>query len=436
MKRYISILAVICMILTMVPAASFAAESVSAIDDATAAAGQTPAFAEPAETEPTTVTTPAGWTANGQNWLYYQNGTALLGFQSFGASTYFFDAMGLLQWGFRSINGAKYYFDETALTPGTTPGDPGQRLGVMHTGWLRDHDDGTGKIATYYFQANGQAKAGGFLREGKYRYFFKKSGRMKTGWLKRNGKKFYLRPDGTYKGAALTGLHAIDGDRYFFNDNGVMKKGVIQYNEELYYFDPDGKAQKSKGWFTGADKKKRYCYGKGRIASGTVKIGSTWYVFDTASGAYLKTLGDDTDRAVQKYSSKTDKLLYVKRADHYVRVYTGSKGNWKHYSTMTCSVGTKSTPTPKGSFTIVSKDEVQVNSKQTVNWWYNTHFYGSLQFQSILYYTDAETKKPAHVKVYDGRLGQNISDGCIRLSLANAEWIYKNVTEGTKVIIK
>ena len=77
-----------------------------------------------------------------------------------------------------------------------------------------------------------------------------------------------------------------------------------------------------------------------------------------------------------------------------------------------------------------------MNSKQTVNWWYNTHFYGKYQFQSVLYYTDPETHKPAHDKVYDGRLGADISDGCIRLSLTNAEWIYRNIPAETKVVIK
>ena len=103
---------------------------------------------------------------------------------------------------------------------------------------------------------------------------------------------------------------------------------------------------------------------------------------------------------------------------------------------MSCSVGAKSTPTPKGSFTIGGKEEIEMNSKQTVNWWYNTHFYGKYQFQSVLYYTDPETHKPAHDKVYDGRLGADISDGCIRLSLTNAKWIYRNIPAETKVVIK
>ena len=450
MRKLISIIASVCMVLTMVPAA-FAAQDQPAFDgqDQPAFAEDATSFADmaaflPLADEPGAMTeepvddpvpvVKEGWQQDAPGiWLFYQNGTPLTGFQSFGASWYYFNETGELQWGLCNIDGYKYYFDETALTPGATPGDPGQRLGVMHTGWLRDYWKNQ---ATYYFMENGRAKTNGFLWEGKFRYFFKKSGKMKTGWMKRNGKKFYFRTSGANKGAAVTGLHAVDGDRYYFNDNGVMKTGVIEYEGALYYFNKDGKAQKGKGWFTGSDNKKRYCLGKGKIASGTVKIGGIWYLFDSSTGVYQKSIGDDTDKAVQKYSSNTSKLIFVKRADHFVRVYTGSKNNWKHYSTMSCSVGAKSTPTPKGSFTIGGREEIEMNSKQTVNWWYNTHFYGKYQFQSVLYYTDPETHKPAHDKVYDGRLGADISDGCIRLSLTNAEWIYRNVPAETKVVIK
>ena len=34
--------------------------------------------------------------------------------------------------------------------------------------------------------------------------------------------------------------------------------------------------------------------------------------------------------------------------------------------------------------------------------------------------------------IQDGRLGINASHGCVRLSLANAKWIYDNIPRGTK----
>ena len=35
----------------------------------------------------------------------------------------------------------------------------------------------------------------------------------------------------------------------------------------------------------------------------------------------------------------------------------------------------------------------------------------------------------------DGRLGQSISQGCVRLDIDNAKWIYNNIPSGTKVKI-
>ncbi|WP_418253284.1 L,D-transpeptidase [Gordonibacter urolithinfaciens] len=37
--------------------------------------------------------------------------------------------------------------------------------------------------------------------------------------------------------------------------------------------------------------------------------------------------------------------------------------------------------------------------------------------------------------VQDGRLGMNLSHGCVRLAIENAKWIYDNIPSGTKVYV-
>ncbi|HCQ88771.1 MAG TPA: hypothetical protein DIU45_02140, partial [Clostridium sp.] len=48
-------------------------------------------------------------------------------------------------------------------------------------------------------------------------------------------------------------------------------------------------------------------------------------------------------------------------------------------------------------------------------------------FHSILYNLDGSIR--------DGRLGMAISNGCVRLALENAKWIYDNIPEGTAIHI-
>ena len=58
---------------------------------------------------------------------------------------------------------------------------------------------------------------------------------------------------------------------------------------------------------------------------------------------------------------------------------------------------------------------------------YYTQFYGNYLFHSIIYNLNGSIR--------DGRLGMELSDGCIRLSLNNAKWIYDNIPKNTFVHI-
>ena len=61
--------------------------------------------------------------------------------------------------------------------------------------------------------------------------------------------------------------------------------------------------------------------------------------------------------------------------------------------------------------------------------WYYSAIYGPFLFHSVIY---ARESAPLHIT--DGTMGASVSHGCVRLSLANAKWIYDNVPSGTTVI--
>ncbi|MBQ9593784.1 MAG: L,D-transpeptidase family protein, partial [Lachnospiraceae bacterium] len=58
---------------------------------------------------------------------------------------------------------------------------------------------------------------------------------------------------------------------------------------------------------------------------------------------------------------------------------------------------------------------------------YWVSFYRDYRFHSVLY-----DKNDGRLR--DGRLGRNLSLGCVRLAIENAKWIYDNVPERSKVV--
>lgn len=85
-----------------------------------------------------------------------------------------------------------------------------------------------------------------------------------------------------------------------------------------------------------------------------------------------------------------------------------------------------STPTITGIFYIAGRKPYFGTDKCRVK--YATRITGAYYYHSILYDSKG-------VRVIDGRLGQALSHGCIRLDTANAKWIYENIPDGTTVFI-
>ena len=134
------------------------------------------------------------------------------------------------------------------------------------------------------------------------------------------------------------------------------------------------------------------------------------------------------DLKAQGYTSNTNYLILVDRSIHTVGVYHGSYGNWNKVHEYLCTVGAPSTPTVVGDFAIYRKGRYFDSGASRC--FYYSAFYGGYYFHSVLYYKDNEP-----LRIMDGRLGMNLSHGCIRLQVDNAKWIYDNCPIGTRVII-
>lgn len=126
-----------------------------------------------------------------------------------------------------------------------------------------------------------------------------------------------------------------------------------------------------------------------------------------------------------RYSSNTSWLIAVDRQACRLGVLRGQRGSWSYAQYWTCSTGAPSTPTPTGEYTVTGKG---YSFGHGYTCYYYTQFYGDYLFHSIPYYQG--TFNPM-----DSRMGMHISQGCVRLPIDRAKWIWDNVPLATKVVV-
>lgn len=137
---------------------------------------------------------------------------------------------------------------------------------------------------------------------------------------------------------------------------------------------------------------------------------------------------------VQKQSAQAAStypyLLKVNKVQNCITIYEkDKKGNYTvPVKSMICSTGWA---TPTGTFKTPSKYRWKILLEDV---WgqYSTRITGSILFHSVWYYQQDPSTLSA--KEYN-RLGTTCSHGCIRITVADAKWIYDNCPIGTTVTI-
>lgn len=128
-------------------------------------------------------------------------------------------------------------------------------------------------------------------------------------------------------------------------------------------------------------------------------------------------------RMAQARGSATNWYLAVDVKNHRTMVLKRSGNTWKLVKNWLCSVGAPSTPTVLGSYTVGIKG---YSFGEGYTCYYYTQFWGDYLFHSVKYYQGT-------FKVKDGRLGKDVSEGCVRLPIKQAKWIYDNIPYDTSV---
>ena len=398
-----------------------------------------------------------GWIKEAEGW-YYGDNTSSTGWKYINGAWYYLDGAnaeypGLMLENCRqAIGGATYFFRTSgAMYTGWVQMPEGwyyaSGSGAMATGWMQvggkwyyldpANEEYPGLMVsscemeiggqTYTFHADGAMRAGWVKdADGSWHYYDTNSGLVKTGWQFIGGVWYYLDPaDG---GKMLPGgWHQIGGGWYYMHGSGAMATNWLNLGGKWYYLGGDG-AMKT-GWQF-IDNFWYYMYTQndphggewGVMASNTSIDG----YFLQPNGAMMSSEQYGMYLKAQPYASSTGYLILVDRAACRVGVFFGRAGAWNLQYFWECSPGKPSTPTVSGQFTVQGKG-YYFDSGSSRCYWY-TQFYGDYLFHSVLYnkYTGG---------LDDGRLGMQLSHGCVRLDINNAKWIYDHVPSGSKVVV-
>ena len=129
-------------------------------------------------------------------------------------------------------------------------------------------------------------------------------------------------------------------------------------------------------------------------------------------------------KAVATYKIKINKQCCVVN----IYKYNSSTGKYKACKAFVCSPGYA---TPTGTFSLGDKMRWHVLDGPTYGQ-YCCRITGSILFHSVWYY---QPEKNTQSYVQYNRLGTLASHGCVRLTVADAKWIYDNVPSGTSIKI-
>ncbi|WP_251211936.1 L,D-transpeptidase family protein, partial [Adlercreutzia murintestinalis] len=344
------------------------------------------------------------WIKTGNTWYYVMsNGARQTGWLSLGVATYYLNPAqaGAMVVGDFKVSNVSYRADASGA--------------LVKNAWV---SMGGNKLA---FAGSNGALNSGAERTSDGKIIIKdSSGKIRTGWINFGGYRFFADPS---KGGRLaTGWTTSNGKKYYFDSNYAPHKGWLLLNGRWYYFDSDGamatgwrKVGGSWFWLRSSD---------GVMLTGSQYVDNAWNYF-YANGAWDATASYMMRRA-QGISSNTGWLILVDTSACRTTVFSRSSNSWVVNQTWSCSPGAYGTPTKKGYFTVGSRGYYFDSGASRCFYW--TQFSGNYLFHSVLY---ARTATPQYIR--DGRLGMNLSHGCVRLDVNCAKWIYDRIPFGTRV---
>lgn len=168
-------------------------------------------------------------------------------------------------------------------------------------------------------------------------------------------------------------------------------------------------------------------------------VGNGWAIVDTpygtgyvSNGLLITTPNIDYAYSVaNQYSSHTGRCIVVDTSNPYTFVFNATEYGWNLEQMFRCSVGKPETPTINGVFSIVNKRDI-LDSGNTWEYYVSDFAFDSngeaWAFHSTLYYAGTDV-------LFDDTVGAYVSNGCVRLHIDDAKWIWDNCNYGTTVVV-
>lgn len=140
-------------------------------------------------------------------------------------------------------------------------------------------------------------------------------------------------------------------------------------------------------------------------------------------------LDTNANSALDSEANSADMFIDVDVTAQVVRVMKGEEV----LKEMIASTGSEGHETPLGTFEIQNRGTWFYSDKykQGAKYWVSFRDWGVYLFHSVVM-----DKNQTIIKEEEEKLGQPVSHGCIRLNVEDAKWIYDNVPEKTKVVIR
>ncbi|MGI6661046.1 MAG: L,D-transpeptidase [Bacillota bacterium] len=138
---------------------------------------------------------------------------------------------------------------------------------------------------------------------------------------------------------------------------------------------------------------------------------------------------EDDETTELETGALDDIWIEVSVTEQLVRIMDGDKV----IKEMIASTGKEGHETPLGTFEIQNRGTWFFNEKyqQGAKYWVSFRDWGLYLFHSVAMDKDGNV-----IQEEAEKLGQPASHGCVRLAIEDAKWIYDNIPEKTKVVIR
>ena len=364
-----------------------------------------------------------GWNTSEGTYYYIQptDHAIAFGAKTFDGKQYYFDTKtGVAKQGIITINKKRYLYlpDESGIPCRVEKAGRVEYNGkpyflnedfTVAKGWVKEGDD-------YYYFGESSIVTGWYQVNKKWYYFDTETGKMQKGWLYLSSGRYYMDP---VNGDAWLGDKTVDGARYYFDTETCgAQRGIVKVGKEYYAYDLEtyqrvtGKA----GTFTD-----QYGY--------QCKIDGNGKLTSAISKELAMTI------KAQSATSETNYLIMVNKSDHKIGVFKKAGSEWKMVKGLwNIHCGSKSHPSKSGKWRTTKAYHEFWRDFNGSTAFYCTYTTGSYFLHSRLYKKGSRSpsgKSPIDPNPDKG--GKNISHSCIRLQLANAQWVYNNIPASTRV---